>query len=604
MATVTPLPSASPKTSARSSRPRGPCRRERGPVVRRERLTPGRGVRSPAADRDGPCRMTARPASRRPVRASPDRPRADRAMRSASRQRTPSLASSRASAAVVTRASMSAGSRASPPTPVRTVRSRRSAVALQVAGPDGRRGRSGQGDGHVQVAQVEAALAPPVEHLQHAHRPVVVGQGHGQQAARDVAGALGGRGPVEAGIGWPRRRWPAAGPWSRRSPRCRPRRRWSGRSRPGPAVRRRRRRSGGRATGSWTAIEAAWASRMVTAASATAVRTGRPATGSRRGAAASRRPTAASAATAAVDGPGRPGIPAAVRRRAVRLARRAHRRAAAASRAASGMTSTSPSKRSRPLGHEVGEQAVHRLARAADHARQLGLGVGPGQAMLARRRSSSGPASGAMTRSRWRARRPGRSRKWRSSTWAVRRRISPARVASSARRSSGSVSSSRSKASRRSTLRLDRVEGHGGRRARGAVEQGQLAEEAARADRRQDGRLGAVVRGDGDLDRAAGHEVQGVARVTGMEDGLATPEAPWSEAPRRPSAGPPPRPAKSAAGAQGGMGSGDRWPDPSAASGQGWTWPHRTRGGRPPSARRAGRAEVRCAAPGASDRRR
>ena len=69
------------------------------------------------------------------------------------------------------------------------------------------------------------------------------------------------------------------------------------------------------------------------------------------------------------------------------------------------------------------------------------------------------------------------------------------------------------------------VEGDRGRRPRRAVEQRQLPEEPARADGRQDRRVGPVVRRDHDLHRAAGHDEQRVARVVDVEDDLAASEA-------------------------------------------------------------------------------
>ena len=194
------------------------------------------------------------------------------------------------------------------------------------------------------------------------------------------------------------------------------------------------------------------------------------------------------------------------------------------------------------VGDEVGEQPVHGLARAADHPGQLGLGERPGQADLAAAaappdRRPGSPAARATSRRRWRASRPGRSRKWRSSTWAVSRRISAASDASSAWRRGGCSSTRRSNASRRRTSVGHRVDGDGRRRAWRAVEQGELAEEPAGPDRRQDGRLGAVVGGQGDLDLALGHDEQGIAGVAGVEHGLAPPEAARAEGRRRPGPG-------------------------------------------------------------------
>ena len=54
--------------------------------------------------------------------------------------------------------------------------------------------------GELEVAQPEPALAPPVEHLEHADRAGVVDQRHGEDRARHVARALGRR-AVEARVG-------------------------------------------------------------------------------------------------------------------------------------------------------------------------------------------------------------------------------------------------------------------------------------------------------------------------------------------------------------------------------------------------------------------
>ncbi len=73
------------------------------------------------------------------------------------------------------------------------------------------------------------------------------------------------------------------------------------------------------------------------------------------------------------------------------------------------------------------------------------------------------------------------------------------------------------------------LEGDRRRRSRSPIEQRELAEEPARADRRQDRGLGAVIGGQGDLDLAVGDDEQRVARVTGMEDRLVAPEASWPQ---------------------------------------------------------------------------
>ena len=69
--------------------------------------------------------------------------------------------------------------------------------------------------------------------------------------------------------------------------------------------------------------------------------------------------------------------------------------------------------------------------------------------------------------------------------------------------------------------RLDRPEGGRGRRPRSSVEEGELAEEPARSDRRQDRRLRPVLGRHGDLDRAIRDDVQRITRVVLVEDDFA-----------------------------------------------------------------------------------
>ena len=72
--------------------------------------------------------------------------------------------------------------------------------------------------------------------------------------------------------------------------------------------------------------------------------------------------------------------------------------------------------------------------------------------------------------------------------------------------------------------RLGRLDRDDRRRVRRAVEDRQLAEELARAEDRDDRRLGALVARQDDLDRAAGEDEQRIARVALVEDGLAPAE--------------------------------------------------------------------------------
>ena len=73
--------------------------------------------------------------------------------------------------------------------------------------------------------------------------------------------------------------------------------------------------------------------------------------------------------------------------------------------------------------------------------------------------------------------------------------------------------------------RLGRDEGRGAGRSRRAIEQGQLAEHVALVERRED-RLLARFGRDRDLHLAGHDDEQGVARIAGVEDHLASPEAP------------------------------------------------------------------------------
>jgi len=70
---------------------------------------------------------------------------------------------------------------------------------------------------------------------------------------------------------------------------------------------------------------------------------------------------------------------------------------------------------------------------------------------------------------------------------------------------------------------LGRLDRHRRRRAWGAVEQGELAEEVTGSKRRED-RFVAGVGGERDLDRAGHHDEQRVTRVADMEHGLAAAE--------------------------------------------------------------------------------
>src|SRR5688500_11445994 len=126
---------------------------------------------------------------------------------------------------------------------------------------------------------------------------------------------------------------------------------------------------------SYSAMEAAWASNRVTVASTIDRRTASPPLGSRRRAASTRSPMASSAATA--SGPSR-------RRDAGSLTERRRSPLGCASEAVEirdddGVLFLAD----QALIGEIREQPVHRLARAADHRRKVGLRVRPRQRDLA-----------------------------------------------------------------------------------------------------------------------------------------------------------------------------------------------------------------------------
>ncbi len=106
----------------------------------------------------------------------------------------------------------------------------------------------------------------------------------------------------------------------------------------------------------------------------------------------------------------------------------------------------------------------------------------------------------------------------------VSRRSSPASEARSASRTAGSVAISSRNVLARQDDRLGRDERGRARRARRAVEQRDLAEDVAGPERRQD-RLVAGLGRQRDLDLARHDDEQRVARIAGVEDDLAAPEA-------------------------------------------------------------------------------
>ena len=127
------------------------------------------------------------------------------------------------------------------------------------------------------------------------------------------------------------------------------------------------------------------------------------------------------------------------------------------------------------------------------------------------------------------ASRPGRSRKWSSSTWPVSRRSSVTRPANRARRSCRLVLDELVEAVAAQDERLGRLDRDGGRGVRRAVEQGQLTEEVAPGERRDDRAFLALGRRQDDLDRARLDDVERVARVALVEDRLVLAIAPDPE---------------------------------------------------------------------------
>ena len=167
-------------------------------------------------------------------------------------------------------------------------------------------------------------------------------------------------------------------------------------------------------SGSWSAIDTASAPKTVTAASTTERSSASPPGGSRREAAAARAATPSSAAAPRVLG---------------------HRRASCVSRPGVRDDEGVGLEADEPAADEIGEQPVHGLPGAADHARELRLGVRPVEPDLA---AGSARLAGPLGRARELrdrgASRLGRSRKWSASTWSVRRRSSRASARTSERR--------------------------------------------------------------------------------------------------------------------------------------------------------------------------
>ncbi len=337
--------------------------------------------------------------------------------------------------------------------------------------------------------------------------PDASASGHGQQRRRHVAGRLRHR-PLEPGICGDVGDGQRLARRERRSRRCRsPARSDMPTMSPaaGPAAAVNTSRS---VLGSCSAIDAACASSAATATPATATSRSSSPAGVRRSAAARRRATAASSASTA------PLV-------------RGHRRAASARRPASGMTSSSPSNRSEALGHEVGQEPVHRLARAADHPGQLALGVWPRKTVLADEQVGVGRVAAARERQRPQDV-PSEPTGQVQEMEVLDLRREPADLAGQG--DQDRVAEDRLVVDERvervtpQDVGLAGVERDRRRRARRPVEQRQHPEETARPDRREDGRLRSVVRRDRDLDRAVGHDEQRVARVAGVEDRLALAE--------------------------------------------------------------------------------
>ena len=354
--------------------------------------------------------------------------------------------------------------------------------------------------------------------------PCVVDERRRQQRARDVAGRAPRRSGRSAGPGR-RRRWPAAGRSRRHSRRCpRSRSMPSPTTSPSPGRRPRRRRAGpwpGRAGRSTTPARRARSPPSAT--TRVQQRLGRA--GAARRSAASRRrrdrDERGEGGGAVAAGSSAPSPPRRRSRRAARQAARVGDDQVVALEA----QQARPRRSRRAAGSPSG--ASRRSCPPAPPGCTARAG---GSRPAAGRRSSSGsPLCRASSRRRCRARRPGRSRKWRSSTWAVSRRISAASAARSARRRAGCSSTRRSNASRRRTWVSTAS------MATAVAERGAPSSRAS-SPKNPPGPM--VVRmagsepssgGQGDLDLALGDDEQGVARVAGMEDGLAPPEASRAE---------------------------------------------------------------------------
>ncbi len=180
----------------------------------------------------------------------------------------------------------------------------------------------------------------------------------------------------------------------------------------------------------------------------------------------------------------------------------------------------------RPRSTRLGEQLVHRLASTADHGREVRLRVGPVEPHLAgigiglagEARQAAGQAAGEVQEVQL--------LDVAGDAAQLARQAGQQRI----RAGLGSRSSEDCSSSRESVHVSLASSATARRRARRTVEQGQLSEEVAAAQRGDDGLL-ALHAGQHDLHGARADDVQRVAGIALVEDGLVAPEAATSELP-------------------------------------------------------------------------
>ena len=346
-------------------------------------IDPARGVRQPRGPADRTPRRAprarARPGARarrgapRRAPAARARPGGARATRSTSGQSGSSGPPTSATAAATSASTPAAGA-SSPASEPSTTREERRDVALDAAGPDRDRGLAGEDAGQLDVADARrsprsACRAP--RGRRSCRRSSTSGTATMERGTYCVCSAKharsGGRGR--------RRRSRAPGPWRRRSRRARGRAGSRGRRRPGPAApaatRKTRTVAGGVEEGERGGLGLEEETAASTIERRTASRAAQLQPPGDLGAPADRRQRLAG------GGDGRLRAAGPLRRRRRSSFGRAFEPLEV--RDDEGLL-LDPDQ---PLGREVGEQAVHGLARPADHRRELRLGERPGEADLA-----------------------------------------------------------------------------------------------------------------------------------------------------------------------------------------------------------------------------